>query len=38
VSAVVGAPPATDGMMLTVSPAATGVASFCRYRMSSSFT
>ena len=32
------APPATDGMMLIVSPAFTGVCSFCRYRMSSSFT
>ena len=29
-SSVVGAPPATDGMMLIVSPAATGVCSFCR--------
>src|SRR5205809_5421788 len=37
-SATVGAPPATDGMMLTVSLAATGVCSFCRYLMSSSFT
>src|SRR5947207_12130676 len=37
-SAEVGAPPATDGMMLTVSLAATGVCSFCRYLMSSSFT
>ena len=36
-SVVVGTPPATDGMMLTVSLAATGVCSFCRYRMSSSF-
>ena len=32
------APPATDGMMLIVSLACTGVCSFCRYRMSSSFT
>ena len=31
-------PPATDGMMLTVSPGFTGVSSFSRYRMSSSFT
>src|SRR5205814_6569246 len=37
-SIVVSTPPATDGMMLTVSLAATGVCSFCRYLMSSSFT
>ena len=30
VTAFVGAPPATDGMMLTVSPGDTGVCSFCR--------
>ncbi len=29
-------PPATDGTMLIVSPSETGVASFCRYRISSS--
>ena len=29
-SAAAGAPPATDGMMLTVSPGDTGVCSFCR--------
>jgi hypothetical protein len=34
---VVGAPPATDGTMLNESPGFTGVFSFCRYLMSSSF-
>ena len=37
-TAPVAAPPATDGIMLTVSFGDTGVCSFCRYRMSSSLT
>ncbi len=38
IAGVEGDPPATDGMMLTVSPAFSGVCSFCKYRMSSSLT
>ena len=36
-AAVAPVPPATEGMMLSVSPGFTFVCSFSRYRMSSSF-